>query len=161
VQNKIVYGAFTQLEDAKAKRWVTYQAPRIPFVYGDEEGGNLYYRLTSCPLPMPADILAIRIIEALPGGVGPFSRQPFFESDYATVEERLEARDRAIAFDEAEARKLKGDTEEETEGNGDLKEHTVEELRAIADDEQIDLSGASRKDDIIRAIKRARQERGE
>src|SRR5262252_9090962 len=48
--NKIVYGAFTQLEDAKAKRFVTYQESRIPFVYGDEEGGALYYRLTSCPL---------------------------------------------------------------------------------------------------------------
>lgn len=65
VPNKIVYGAFTQLEDAKAKRFVTYQQDRIPFVYGDEEGGALYYRLTSCPLPMPVDILGFRIIEAL------------------------------------------------------------------------------------------------
>jgi len=65
VPNKIVYGAFTQLEDAKAKRFVTYQQSRIPFVYGDEEDGNLFYRLTSCPLPMPVDILGFRIIEAL------------------------------------------------------------------------------------------------
>ncbi len=65
VPNKIVYGAFTQLEDAKAKRFVTYQQSRIPFVYGDEEGGALFYRLTSLPLPMPADILGFRIIEAL------------------------------------------------------------------------------------------------
>jgi hypothetical protein len=64
--NKIVYGAFTQLEDAKAKQFVTYQTDRIPFVYGDEDDGNLFYRLTSCPLPMPADILGFRIIEALP-----------------------------------------------------------------------------------------------
>src|SRR5215471_2209127 len=63
--NKIVYGAFTQLEDAKAKRFVTYQESRIPFTYGDEEGGSLFLRLTSCPLPMPVDILGFRIIEAL------------------------------------------------------------------------------------------------
>jgi hypothetical protein len=67
VQNKIVYGAFTQLEDARAKRWVTYQTSRIPFVYGDEDAGSLFYRLTSRPLPMPADILGFRIIEALSG----------------------------------------------------------------------------------------------
>jgi hypothetical protein len=65
VPNKIVYGAFTQLEDAKAKRFVTYQQPRIPFIYGDEEGGALFYRLTALPLPMPADILGFRVIEAL------------------------------------------------------------------------------------------------
>ena len=70
VQNKIVYGAFTQLEDAKAKRYVTYQASRIPFVYGDEENGHLFYRLTSCPLPMPTDVMGWRIIEALPPAVG-------------------------------------------------------------------------------------------
>ena len=63
--NKIVYGAFTQLEDAKAQRFVSYQEARVPFVYGDEEGGSLFYRLTSLPLPMPADILGFRIIEAL------------------------------------------------------------------------------------------------
>jgi hypothetical protein len=63
--NKIVYGAFTQLEDVKAKRFVTYQTARVPFVYGDEEDGSLFYRLTSCPLPMPADIMGFRIIEAL------------------------------------------------------------------------------------------------
>jgi hypothetical protein len=65
VPNKIVYGAYTQLEDAKAQRFMTYQTDRIPFIYGDEEGGSLYYRLTSCPLPMPYDIMGFRIIEAL------------------------------------------------------------------------------------------------
>jgi hypothetical protein len=48
---KIVYGAFTQLENAKTKTFVTYQTARIPLVYGDEEDGQLWYRLTSCPLP--------------------------------------------------------------------------------------------------------------
>ena len=45
VQNRIVYGAFTQLEDARTRRYVTYQTSRIPFVYGDEENGHLFYRL--------------------------------------------------------------------------------------------------------------------
>jgi Phage major capsid protein E. len=92
VQNKIVYGAFTQLEDARAKRWVTYQNSRIPFVYGEEEDGVLFYRLTSCPLPMPADILGFRIIEAMTGGAGPFARdtgpegEPYFEADQGVPE---------------------------------------------------------------------------
>lgn len=178
VQNKIVYGAFTQLEDAKAKRWVTYQAPRIPFVYGDEEGGALYYRLTSCPLPMPADILGMRIVEALPGGtgVGPFSRDggedpaggyPFFEADYATAEERQAALDKIRERNEAKAKaeaKARGET-----GNGygngnsvedeELQSQTVEQLRDTAQDEDVDLSGITRKDDIIKAIKRTRKER--
>jgi Phage major capsid protein E len=184
VQNKIVYGAFTQLEDAKAKRWVTYRAPRIPFAYGDEEGGALYYRLTSCPLPMPVDILAMRLIEALPGGVGPFAekRKPFFEADYPDEETRIEARKEALqvlAKEEAERQKsfttgdlpasvklseevtgegIEGEQERENE-NGDLNQHTVEELRQIAADEQIELSGADRKADIIKAIKRARKDR--
>ena len=72
-QNKIVYGAFTQLEDARAQRFVTYQTARIPFVYGDEQNGHLFYRLTSCPLPMPLDILGICIVQAMSGaGVGPY-----------------------------------------------------------------------------------------
>lgn len=81
VPNKIVYGAFTQLEDVLAKRFVTYQSARIPFVYGDAEDGQLFYRLTSCPLPMPMDILGMRIIEALSDSGGPFGGQrkgPFF-----------------------------------------------------------------------------------
>src|SRR5262252_68138 len=63
--NKIIYGAYTQLEDAKAQRFTTYQQARIPFIYGDEEDGQLWYRVKSCPLPMPADIMGFRIIEAL------------------------------------------------------------------------------------------------
>lgn len=160
VQNKIVYGAFTQLEDAKAKRWVTYQASRIPFVYGDEEGGALYYRLTSCPLPMPADILGIRIVEALPGGVGPFSRQPYFEADFPTDEDRQAALEKAIAFDEQQAKELAANEEGTEFGNdGDLKEHTVEQLRQIAAEEDIDLTGVDRKADIIQTIKQARKDR--
>ena len=72
VPNKIVYGAYTQLEDAKAKRFVTYQSSRIPFVYGEEDDGTLFYRLTSCPLPMPVDVLGWRLIEAITGVSYPF-----------------------------------------------------------------------------------------
>lgn len=133
VPNKIVYGAFTQLEDVKTKRFVTYQTARIPFVYGDEEDGQLFYRLTACPLPMPADVLGFRLLEALGGSAGPFGlkgpKRPFFkpnpEDDKAQTEE--------------------------------LNSHTVDELKQIADDEEIDLTGASRKDEIIEAIKGGRR----
>jgi hypothetical protein len=131
VQNKIVYGAFTQLEDARAKRWVTYQAPRIPFVYGDEEGGTLFTRLTSCPLPMPVDILSFRIIEALPGGVGPFAfrhgeqaEQPYFRAE-------------------------------------NLEENTVEELKAIAKDEGVQLHSDMKKAEIIEAIEEHRTQKAD
>src|SRR5215831_16664142 len=70
--NKIVYGAYTQLEDVKSKRFVTYQTSRIPYIYGDEDGGSLLYRLTSCPLPMPVDVLGWRIVEAITGATYPF-----------------------------------------------------------------------------------------
>jgi hypothetical protein len=153
VQNKIVYGAFTQLEDAKSKRFVTYQTARIPFVYGDEEGGALYYRLTACPLPMPSDIMGIGIVEALPGGsgAGPFAKEPFFEADYATDEERQAAAEKALREREEGLA--------EAENGSDLSEHTVDELRQIAADEDIDLSGADRKADIIKTIKRERKAR--
>lgn len=118
VQNKIVYGAFTQLEDVKAKRFVTYQTSRIPFVYGDEENGHLFYRLTSQPLPMPADILGWRIIEALTGSGGPF-----------TMERPV--------FNDA----------------GELDDHSIAQLREIAEKEDVDLTGLSLKADIIKAIK--------
>jgi len=132
VQNKIVYGAFTQLEDVKAKRYVTYQTSRIPFVYGDEEDGNLFYRLTSCPLPMPADILGFRIVEALTGGAGPFMDEPMFAKE--------------------------GDEENgEPAGEASLDEYTVDELKETAESEGVDLEGAHRKDDIIKAIKKHRR----
>src|SRR5499427_10934603 len=80
--NKIVYGAYTQLEDAKAKRFVTYQSSRIPFVYGEEDDGTLFYRLTSCPLPMPVDVLGWRLIEAITGTVYPFPTPGMIEQAY-------------------------------------------------------------------------------
>jgi hypothetical protein len=81
-QNKIVYGAFTQLEDARAQRFVTYQTARIPFVYGDEQNGHLFYRLTSCPLPMPLDVLGYCVIEALStAGHGPYGFEAKFKTD--------------------------------------------------------------------------------
>lgn len=141
VQNKIVYGAFTQLEDAKTKNFQTYQSSRIPFVYGDEEGGALFYRVTSCPLPMPADILAIRIIEALPGGVGPFSRdaegneveQPFFESEYIGD------------------KKVTGAGTGKS-GNGGYEDMTVAELKEVAASRGIEVNSRATKSDIIDAL---------
>jgi len=167
VQNKIVYGAYTQLENARARQFRTYQTARIPYVYGDEEGGALFYRLTSRPLPMPADVLAIRIVEALPGGGGPFARgagegpQPFFEADVpeggvpvAQPQLTEEAQEAAEA-----ARESAGlVSETETDANGKtLESHTVDELRDIADTEGADLSGLTHKAQIVKAIKKNRK----
>lgn len=162
VQNKIVYGAFTQLEDAKAKRFVTYQTSRIPFVYGDEEGGSLFYRLTACPLPMPMDILAICIIEALPGGVGPFSRsgdegdappQPYFESTNPEVQPQLGEEGQAASKSAAK------ETAKVTGGGGakveDYEALTVPELRDLARERNVNVDAGARKDEIISALKKA------
>ena len=146
VPNKIVYGAYTQLEDAKAKRYQTYQTARIPFVYGDEENGHLFYRLTSCPLPMPADALGFRIVEALPPVLGGLSTKGGKKSD----------RDLTKPF----FKQMKGDEEEaagsEEEGQS-LNDMTVDELRGIAVDEGVDLAGATRKDEIVKAIRKQRK----
>lgn len=37
-----------------------------------------------------------------------------------------------------------------------LSDHTIAELKAMAEDEEIDLGGASKKDDIVAAIEGAR-----
>jgi hypothetical protein len=181
--NKIVYGAFTQLEDAKAKRFVTYQQDRIPFVYGDEEGGALFYRLTSLPLPMPADILGFRIIEALTltfpamyeneavldsltGDV--IGGKEEYDAKRAEVLEEQEAREQAAREGKFEGVKFQ-DVERVDEPTGksksrkaeadeeDLDAHTVEELRDIAAEEGADLSGLTVKADIIKAIKKNRK----
>jgi hypothetical protein len=179
--NKIVYGCFTQLEDAKAKRFVSYQQSRIPFIYGDEEGGALFYRLTSLPLPMPADILGFRIVEALTmtyPATAPEGARRFVEGDAVLDELTGE-----ITGDPEEAAKLKEEAAQRAEerknttstanwksakanggeGNGggvnDLESKTVHELKDIADDEDIDIAGLSRKDDIIDAIRAAREAR--
>jgi hypothetical protein len=163
VQNKIVYGAFTQLEDAKAKRFVTYQTSRIPFVYGDEEGGALFYRLTSCPLPMPMDILAICIIEALPGGVGPFARegedapppQPYFESEEPEVQPQLaeKGQEASKAAAKESAKVTGGGAGESVKADYDAL--TVPELRDLARDRNVDVASDARKDEIISALKKA------
>jgi len=181
VPNKIVYGAFTQLEDAKAKRFVTYQQARIPFVYGDEEGGSLFYRLTSCPLPMPADILGFRIIEALaltyPAMVEGDAVLNSLTGEIEGGEEeaealKQEAREKAeeqskakapVYTDEAgkpigkRASEKAADNDDNDTTDQKLEEHTVDELRDIAADEGADLSGASVKADIIKAIKKNRK----
>jgi hypothetical protein len=174
VQNKIVYGAFTQLEDVKAKRYVTYQTSRIPFVYGDEEDGNLFYRLTACPLPMPTDILGFRIVEALTGGAGPFADEPYLADESLETHSVEELRD--IATNEGvdvpthaskgeivkaikKQRKGKGEAEAEAEDEGNLEDHTVEQLREIAESEGADLTGLTVKADIIKAIKKNRNKK--
>jgi hypothetical protein len=160
VPNKIVYGAFTQLENAKAKTFVTYQTSRIPLVYGDEEDGQLFYRLTSCPLPMPADILGFRIVEALAGGAGPFARgagegdQPFFEAEQPETqpqlgEEGVAAREKA----EAEAATARG--EAEASAKDDYNSQTVADLKAQADERGIDVPSDARKADLVRALRKA------
>jgi len=123
--NKIIYGAFTQLEDVKTKRFVTYQTSRIPFVYGDEENGHLFYRLTSCPLPMPADVLGWRVILALPGALT--APAPFFAN-------------------------MKGKA-----ATDELDENTVDELKEIAANEDIEIHSDFKKADIVKAIKKARK----
>lgn len=164
VQNKIVYGAFTQLEDVQAKRFVTYQSSRIPYVYGDEEGGALYYRLTSCPLPMPADILAIRIIEALPGGIGPFARgvdgepiEPYFEPDQTDDQPQPQLHETGQAAEKAATKAhgklVKGD---KANGNGaeDYEALTVPELKSLADERGVDVGSKATKAEIIEALEK-------
>jgi hypothetical protein len=167
-QNKIVYGAFTQLEDAKTKHFVTYQTDRIPFVYGDEEGGALFYRVTSCPLPMPHDILGFCIVEALTGGVGPFSRsvdgepiEPFFEAEQTDDqpqpelhEKGVEARESAVAATnellnpEGANKDSKGE-----KGAQDYDALTVAELQDLANERHIETASDWRKADYIKALK--------
>jgi Phage major capsid protein E len=164
VQNKIVYGAFTQLEDAKMKRFQTYQTSRIPLVYGDEEDGTLWYRLTSCPLPMPVDILGFCIVEALTGGAGPFARdtgpggeQPYFESEQTDDQPQpqlheagQEARAKSEKSRAPRSAKAKGKEGEA----GDYEELTVPELRQLAEERGItDVNSRSTKDEIIEALK--------
>jgi Phage major capsid protein E len=183
VQNKIVYGAFTQLEDAKAGRYVTYQVARIPFVYGDEVNGQLFYRLTSCPLPMPNDVLGWRIIDALPGtlvrGGEPLGDEPdedhlkgrntdgvpYFAPTGETFNEKS-APESAAQIKEAlgQDKPFVGNpprrrTDKEEDNGEALEAHTVEELRAIADSEGVSVPADARKGDIIKAIEKARKGR--
>jgi hypothetical protein len=176
VQNKIVYGAYTQLEDAKAKRYVTYQTARIPFIYGDEENGHLFYRLTSCPLPMPNDILAFTLIDALApvvrsgdnadptrvpylkhlkGEEGKEGEQELTEGTDHTPQEESDSKHGQLPGGRTSST-AKGESEGGDE-HADLDEMTVEELRQHAEEEGIDLKGATHKADIQKAIKRHRK----
>lgn len=182
VQNKVVYGAFTQLEDVKTKRYVTYQSARIPFVYGDEENGHLFYRLTSCPLPMPNDVLGWRIIDALPGtlirGGEPIGDEPgddflkgrtvegrpFFAPTGETAHEKNmpelagELKEKLGQTGNVKPREgEEAGSHEGRESRAELEAHTVEELRDIAQEEGADLSGATVKADIVRAIQKNRR----
>lgn len=173
VQNKIVYGAFTQLEDARAKRFVTYQTSRIPFVYGDEENGNLFYRLTSQPLPMPADVLGWRIIEALTAGGGPQARKagttlegrPYFAPTGETAHEKNMPELSAELKEEAGQAHMGLQEEKDTDADGKetakslVKNNTEDELRDIADNEGADISGCSNKTEIAKAIIKHRKDK--
>jgi hypothetical protein len=162
--NKIVYGAFTQLEDAKAQRFVTYQTDRIPFVYGDEEGGALYYRLTSCPLPMPADILGMRIIEALtltfPAMVEGEAVLDALTGEITGGKEEADALKEEARVRDEEAAKVKTapgwgqqSGAKATKGDG-YDELTVPELRELCQERNIDIDSGARKDDLIAALKK-------
>lgn len=162
VQNKIVYGAFTQLEDVKSKRFQTYQTARIPLVYGDEEDGALFYRLTSCPLPMPADILGFRIIEAMSGGAGPFARegeeagereiepQPYFDADQIEGQPQPQLGEVGAAARE-QAEKSKG----VKPGEDDYDQKTVAELKQEAAMRGIEIPSDARKADIVALLREA------
>jgi hypothetical protein len=176
VQNKIVYGAYTQLEDAKAKRYVTYQTSRIPFVYGDEENGHLFYRLTSCPLPMPNDILAFTLIDAVDPATtldrDP-TRVPYLKRLGEEKGEREEGEGPELTegsdhtpqeesdskFGKLPGGRTRGEGEgEESDGNDtDLDSMTVDELRQTADDEGVDIPSHATKAEIKKAIKKARK----
>jgi hypothetical protein len=164
--NKVVYGAFTQLEDAKAQRFVTYQQARIPFVYGDEEGGSLFYRLTSCPLPMPGDILGFRIIEALtltfPAMVEGDAVLNALTGEITGGKDEAEELKAEAAEAEAEAAKVKsapgwGGGQESEQGGERLEDHTVDELKEIAEKEGVEVKSDALKSDIIKAIKKNRK----
>jgi hypothetical protein len=155
VQNKIVYGAYTQLEDVKAKRFVTYQTSRIPYIYGDEDGGSLYYRLTSCPLPMPADVLGWRIVEAITGATYPFptpGEVAYFdpnEPDKGPPEAQPKGKEGVDFYPAAKT--------EENVTHPDLKVQTVEELRATAASEGVDVPTHATKAEIAKAIEKHRK----
>jgi hypothetical protein len=174
--NKIVYGAFTQLEDVRQKRFVTYQTARIPYVYGDEENGHLFYRLTSCPLPMPSDVLGWRVILALPGALT--TEAPFFANMQVKTgpgaPEAQEEIERAVERGETGGAvgstigktvetvqgpvpDHRGTIVDRSETKADLEEHTVEELRDIAEREQVEIESGDRKADIIKAIQKSRK----
>jgi hypothetical protein len=148
VPNKIVYGAFTQLEDAKAQRFVTYQESRIPFIYGDEEDGQLWYRLTSCPLPMPYDIMGFRIIEAL-ALTFPAMAQVEGEAKLNPLTgEKLSKED---------AEKADAEAKEKAKGNPgeNYDSLTVPELRDLCRERGIEFHSDARKDDLIALLKKA------
>jgi hypothetical protein len=181
VQNKIVYGAFTQLEDVRSKRFVTYQMSRIPFVYGEEEDGQLFYRLTSCPLPMPNDVLGWRIIDALPatgtfgsGGKGrpiveisdkgegrvegkTVEGRPYFAPTNETAHEKNmpeEARQIKEALGQGTpAGQPKGKGGGNKGKQPDYERLTVPELKDLAADRGLEVAHDARKDDIIDALK--------
>jgi hypothetical protein len=178
VQNKIVYGAYTQLEDVKSKRYVTYQSARIPFVYGDEENGHLFYRLTSCPLPMPNDVLGWRIIDALPGGLrsgdGGKGGKSGLSKEGVVQGETVEGRPYFAPTNETAHEKnlpeLAQELKERTGqagrnlrpvehggkgGNGDYDEMTVAELKDLADKRGVEVHSKATKAEIIDALKDA------
>jgi len=157
--NKIVYGAYTQLEDAKAKRFVTYQSSRIPFVYGEEDDGTLFYRLTSCPLPMPVDVLGWRLIEAITGASYPFptpGEVAYFDPndpDAGPEEAQPKGEEGRDFWKQAKPEPA----DEGNEEHADLKEQTVDDLKETAANEGIDVPSHATKAEIVKAIKKHRK----
>ena len=166
--NKIVYGAYTQLEDAKARRFVTYQTSRIPFVYGEEDDGALFYRLTSCPLPMPVDVLGWRLIEAITGATYPFPTPgsvPYFDPnkpEEGPDEAQPQGKEGVDFWPAPQPAPAAGTSEADSDGNGGkLQDHTVDELKDIAQNEDVDVPSHATKGEIIKAIRKSRKARGQ
>src|SRR5262252_3547734 len=157
--NKIVYGAYTQLEDAKAKRYVTYQSSRIPFVYGEEDDGTLFYRLTSCPLPMPVDVLGWRLVEAVTGATYPFptpGEVAYFDPndpDAGPEEAQPKGEEGRDFWKQAKPEPA----DESNEEHADLKDQTVDDLKETAASEGVDVPSHATKAEIVKAIKKHRK----
>jgi hypothetical protein len=93
----------------------------------------------------------------------PMSRAESAEEAYAHKGEAEEAASQAEGTRTGTERDAVKDEEGEestaTAGQQDLDALTVSELRGIAQDEEIELHGAARKDDIIKAIRKGRRGR--
>jgi hypothetical protein len=129
---------------------------------------------------MPVDVLGWRLIEAITGVSYPFPTPgsvPYFnpnDPEAGPKEAQPQGKEGVDFFpsaatlekDKDKGKKGKAGEEENGNGNGngddnDLESNTVDQLKDIAEDEDVDLTGIHRKDDIIEAIREKRKEKGE
>jgi hypothetical protein len=120
---------------------------------------------------MPADILGFRVIEALaltyPAMVqgdavlnsltGEIEGGPE-EADAARAEAAEKAEEAKKTDSTANWKAAKAEAEDgNAVDNSDLDDATVDQLKEIADNEGVDLTGISHKADIVKAIKKDRK----